>query len=338
MWEIPIITPFLGYLLKILFYVFRNYGWSLIFFTIITRALMLPFSIKQQKNTANMARMKPKMDVINKKYANNKAKQNEEMMKLYKEENYNPAAGCLPLLIQMPLLFGLIGAVYRPLKYIMGMSDTVITAVRDAAGIAANNNYGEIFAIKNVAGAVSGENAEVLNSVKDAITAVEPEQASQIYANLTEFSGKFNFLGLDLLGNPNLPWSDNSWLTFLWLIPLLSGATAFLSSFISTRINKQVQSQQPGGAMSAMLYVMPLFSLYIAFVVPAGVGFYWLVSNVIMIAQTLLLNKFYNPKKILEQIAAEEALKPKGAKKAEKEEDRKRLSEAREKDMSDFDE
>lgn len=116
----------LGWVMWLGYQVLRNYGFALIFFTFVTKMIMFPLTLKQQKSSVKMALIKPKLDNIQKKYANNKEKLNEEMMKLYQEEGYNPMSGCLPLLIQFPILFGLINVVYNPLTHIIRLSKEVI--------------------------------------------------------------------------------------------------------------------------------------------------------------------------------------------------------------------
>ena len=122
-------TP-LGWIMWLLYQVIRNYGIVLILFTILVKAALFPLSVKQQKSSAKMAIFQPKIAEIQKKYANNKQKQQEEMMKLYEAHGYNPMSGCLPLLIQFPILFGIIDVVYNPLTHILRIpKDTIASAV-----------------------------------------------------------------------------------------------------------------------------------------------------------------------------------------------------------------
>ena len=123
--EIP-----LGGILYFCYMFFKNYGLALILFTLIIKILLLPLAVKQQKNTAHMASVSPKLEKIKKKYGNDKQKYQEEQMKIYSEEGVNPMASCLPLLIQMPILFGLIYVVYAPLTYILRFSESTINAAK----------------------------------------------------------------------------------------------------------------------------------------------------------------------------------------------------------------
>ena len=108
----------LGWIMKACYLLVKNYGIALILFTIIIRLLLLPLNIKQQKSSARMAKLQPELKKLQKKYANNKEKYQEEMMNLYAKENASPAAGCLPMLITMLVLFALIEVVYNPLYYV----------------------------------------------------------------------------------------------------------------------------------------------------------------------------------------------------------------------------
>jgi len=108
----------LGMLLKIIFDFVGDYGYSLIIFTLITKILLLPINIKQTESTKRMNEINPKMKEIQEKYKNDKEKMNQKLMELYKEHNYNPASGCLPSLIQMPILFAMFYVIREPVKYV----------------------------------------------------------------------------------------------------------------------------------------------------------------------------------------------------------------------------
>ena len=121
----------LGWIMWVIYKVVKNYGVALILFTILIRVVLFPLSIKQQKSSAKMQVFQPKIQEIQKKYANNKEKQQEEMMKLYEQHGYNPMGGCLPSLIQLILLFGIIYVVYEPLTHILRLDSATITALTD---------------------------------------------------------------------------------------------------------------------------------------------------------------------------------------------------------------
>ncbi len=282
-----LITNPLGYILGFIYNFTLNYGWALVIFTILIKLILLPLGLKQQKSMTRMQFVQPKMAEIQEKYKNDKNKQSEEMMKLYKEYKVSPMGGCLPLLIQLPILYGLYWVIREPLRYMLHIPmDQINQMIAD--------------------GGFSGYNAQIL---------VAHAQ------NLINF----NFLGLDLSAQPEL--TKPSW---LWLIPLLAGVTTFLTSKITTWINKKDtdkakkeeekkpqrvlnpdQKQQPGsgqteGMMKGMLYFMPLMTLWITFTVPAALGVYWTVSNILSLLQTLVLNGYYAKKLKTEYAALEE--------------------------------
>lgn len=123
----------LGWIMFLCYHLVNNYGLALILFTILTKLVLVPFAVKQQKSMVKMAAFRPKMEEIQKKYANNKEKLNEELLKLYEKENYNPMSGCLPVLIQFPILFGLIDVIYYPLKHILRLPADTINAATEIA-------------------------------------------------------------------------------------------------------------------------------------------------------------------------------------------------------------
>ena len=257
----------------------NNYVLSLLLFTIFTRLLMLPSNIKQQKNMVKNAMLKPKLDALQKKYGKNKEKYQEEMMKLYEKEGYNPMSGCLPMLIQFPILFGLIDVVYKPLTHILRLPAEAISKIVEVSELPAMR--AEVWALGHISeleGHLSVEVIEKMNSVN------------------------MNFLGMNLGENPTWSWN------LLLLIPILSGVTALMASLISTRYT--AQNMEGAGMMKGMMLLMPIMSVWISFSVPAGVGLYWIFSNLISIVQTVVMHKVYDPQKVAaEQAAAEEQKK-----------------------------
>ena len=300
----------LGYIMWAIYQIIHNYGWAIILFTIVTKALLIPFAIKQQKSTIKMQIIQPKMQEIQKKYKNNPQKMNEEIQALYERENYSMAAGCLPMLIQFPIIFGLLDVVYRPLTHLLHISgDTMSQLIQIATGIIGES------ATSGYAPQIS-----ILNSVK-----ADPNA--------------YAALGGDVL---------NSMLNPIILIPILSGVTALLMSLVTMRNTPNAGSAN--GSMTAMMMTMPLMSLFFTFMVPAGAGLYWTISNVVAVGQSMLMNHFWNPKEIAEKMKAEdearrererqEKIEAKKRAKEEgrvedeaalskKEQDRRRLAEAR---------
>lgn len=295
-WVIWVFYNFLGH----------HYVLSLFLFTLFTRLLLLPSTIKQQKSAVKNARLKPKTDALQKKYANNKQKYQEELMKLYEKEGFNLMSGCLPLLIQLPILYGLINVVYNPLTHIVRLGSETIAKIGEIVKEVAPNfaNQAEIYAINHATDkAFASLGADVIEKMQ---------------------SINLNFLGINLGEKPT--WAFN----ILLLIPILSGLTSLLVSLIS---QKNMTAQQGDAAnnptMKGMMLFMPLLSLLFTFGVPAGVGLYWIFSNIISAVQTVILYKVYNPQQIAAQLEAEEEAKKEEERQA-RIEAKKALKQARE--------
>ncbi len=110
----------IGWLLELLYDFIGSYGLAVVVFTVIVKLCLYPLYAKQIKSTANMANMQPKIQAIQKKYANDQETMNIKMMELYKEEKFNPMGGCLPMIIQMPIIFGIFALLRNPMAYISG--------------------------------------------------------------------------------------------------------------------------------------------------------------------------------------------------------------------------
>lgn len=288
-------APF-GWILSWCYEIVGNYGWSLVLFTVLTRLILLPLSISQQKGMAKQTRLQPKIKKIQQRYAGNQQKINEEMNALYQREGANPlGAGCLPLAIQFPIMIGLYGVIYRPLSYVLHLPsetvDTLTAAVQkitgEATGRAANtielsvinHAHNENF-IEALSGLVSGDVIEKLQNFD------------------------FTFLGVNMAETP-----DFKVLNLLWLIPVLSGVTSLMTSALSYfRQRKTNPEMSKNPAMGCMSFGMPLFSVYIAFQFPAGIGIYWTMSNLFMFLQTLVIGHTHSPQKVLAKVMVEETI------------------------------
>lgn len=277
-----IINVPLGYVLSFFYGIFHSYGLALIFFTIVMKLILLPFAIKQQKSQVGMMRVKPKEEAIRKKYANNKEKMNQEIMNLYQAESVNPMSGCLPLLLQMPILFGLYGVINKPLTYIFHLTQEQIVAVDTAMSTSFHTQPG-YFQIPMAEAMAS--NMDKLSFLPQTVHAID-----------------FNFLGINLAHTPSLSHFD-----ILWLIPILAGVSAYFSGVLSQKMASVGTSDQAaaGGMNKMMMLMMPLMSVWITFTTPAGVGFYWTLSNLLIMLQSYVLNRIYDPKKAFEEAKAE---------------------------------
>lgn len=286
----------LGWVMWLCYQITHNYGISLLIFTLVIRGLLFPLSLKQQKSSVKMQLIKPQMDEIQAKYKTNKEKLNEEMMKLYQKEGYNPMSGCLPLLIQMPILFGLIEVIYRPLKHILRLSADIISTGEN------------IVLEKGLVATLKGLNTAQLHVISE--VKKDPSLFAAMGSDAIDKINGFdlNFLFMNLGQTPNVSMFGDilkgTWNPVI-LIPVLSGLTALLVSLISMRNTPQSDAAGANASMKGMMLMMPIFSTMIAFSVPAGVGLYWCYSNLASILQTLVLNKYYNPKEMAEKAKAD---------------------------------
>lgn len=312
-------VPF-GWIMWLCYEVIKNYGIALIVFTVITKLLFLPLSIKQQKNSAKMAYFKPKMDAIQKRYAKNQEKMNAELQKLYQEEGYNPMSGCLPTLITFPVLFGVIGVVYRPLTHILRFSTETIKGLAEIAGgfVDASSKLAAYEELK-ILSALNGDKAAEFISKA---TAFDPAAVEAIRG----FDNAF--LGIDFSAIP-------SYTSLLILIPIFAALSGMLASFVSMKMMKTPDGQSAmGGSGKVMMLLMPVMTFFFAMGLPSGIGFYWIISSLVGALQSVLLHRFYNPEKMRAQVEAEQA-KRKEKIKADKEkqaEARKRFVEERRKE------
>ena len=343
----------LGWLMEVIYGWIPNYFVAIFLFTLLMRLLMFPLSLKSQKMQADRARLAPRLERLQKKYAQDPKKLQEKQMALYEKEGVSMTGGCLPMLTQMVVLLGIISVIYSPVKHLTDVPAQVVDAAANAvsyndkvlsdksdstaeekAAEQADKDKGKVAASK-----MTGYYKELYTlsnmekfegDVKASIAAIDgyDEIKAQAYMDeMLELKKQFSIGDRSLLENPGT--GGFGGISWLWLIPLISGLTALASSLISMHYNKQLTAsevKQPGQGCSTgmMMYMMPLFSLYITFTVPGGVGIYWICSNVISTVQSVILNKIYNPAKIRAQAEVEYE-----EKRRQKQEDKKRLAEAR---------
>ena len=281
----------LGWLLKIIYDVVMNYGIALMLFTLVTKVILLPLAWKQKKSSIRMAAIQPLVNEINKKYANNMEKRQAELVRVQQENGVSASAGCLPMLIQLPILFGLINVIYEPLTHIARISSEAIasaTEIVTGMGIALSQYSPESTVLTTVR-----SNPELFSNV---LTADQIAYIQDI--NMT-------FFGLDLTQIPSIKQPS-----LLWIIPILSIVSMLASQIIMTKLN----GQKMDGAMKWMpIYTVLMFG-YFSFAMPAGVTVYWIFSSVFGILQDLVLRLFFDPEK--EKAKLEEEMKAR--KKAEK--------------------
>lgn len=301
-----LIVPF-AWLMQQLMELLNNYAVALILYALITKIIIFPISMKQQKNSLNMVRLRPYQDALQKKYGNNREKYNMELQKLYQREGYNPMSSCLPLLIQFPLILLIYNIVRHPLTYVH--FNQLFTSK------AAESVYQLAMKLENL--------PEKVQKVVETITA-DPSKVGQIsnfeleiYSNASQ-AGQVHIPGDSVLGLFSLSGTPSAdfW-SWMILIPILAGVTGFIASWISQKFNAMQQDPAAAGSGKMMLYMMPLISVFFCYSLNCALGLYWIISNVLSIGQTYLLNKMYDPKKVLAEVE-EKMLKEKEQKKAKR--------------------
>lgn len=275
-----------GYILWGAFYLVKNFGIAIAIFTIVLKLLMFPLSVKQQKSMAANARLQAKQQEIMKKYANNRQKASEESALLMEKEGVSPYSGCLTSIVPLLLWMCVYYAVVNPLTNTFHIASDKVTLALNVLstipgiGSSFNSYYGQIYLVKYF----PQLNPYLTNADGSAIF------SSSDVESITSFHDGFNFLGLDLLATP----STAGWSSMLWLIPVLCFLTSVVSTFTMQKMNGTSMNGQGKGCMMVMFLAMPLFSAYIAYTVPASVGFYWICSTVFGFLQSIFLYKFYN--------------------------------------------
>lgn len=261
---------------------FKNYGLSIILLTVIIKTLLLPLMIKQYHSTSKISEVQPKMQEIQKKYKDNPEKLNEETMKLYKENNINPASGCLPLFIQMPILFSLYYVISQPLKYMFKIPADVINKLFSMipAGSSRMGNLHDLSIISYFT-----QNKDKLSGINGLIT-----QNHLI---------NMNFFGINLGATPSLSFNElfgkasNIQAWYLLLIPIIAVVTTYISfKYSSNQVPQTDSSQKQNLMQNSMALMSTVMTGFISFTVPAGMGLYWIISNIYQLLQQMFMNKY----------------------------------------------
>ncbi len=282
-----------GYLLSFLYNLVNNYGIAIILFTIIIKVALLPLSIKQQRTMKKSAKLQEKMKIIQFKYKNDPEKMNQEMMNLYKTENMSPFSGCLTAIVQLLLLLSIFYLVRSPITFMEKVPADKINhyiSQLQEDGKEISKVYPEIDLIREY------------NWLKEK----NPEDSEVEKLNV-----QMNFLGLDLSKVPQQNMADYT----VYIIPILYIISSFISIRLTTvmqqkqnqkkkeavidgKTGEEVEEKKEENEMDAVMqtnkmmsWMMPIMSISIAFVAPLGLALYWLVSNILMILERLILDK-----------------------------------------------
>ncbi len=307
------LTPSTGFLDKLLSYIGIFLNWityimpansyilTLFVFGIILEIVMLPFGIKQQKNSIKQARLRPKEMAIRRKYAgrNDQATQQkvtQEIQELYQKENFNPMGGCLPLLIQLPIVMVLYWLVVDPIQYVCSGSREFVSVVYSYITSAAENGgLGLTLGSKN--GSI-----ELFSKIKelgvDAFVGIKDYCANgaEVFAEIDRISkvpANFNIGPINLGLTPSFDFSSvNGWLL---LVPVLTFVVYFASMKINRKLSFQptqsADDRQQACSNNMMDFTMPLMSVWMTFIVPGAVGVYWMFKSVLGVIKQLIMSK-----------------------------------------------
>lgn len=278
-----------GYVLNFIYELVNSYGIAIILFTVLLKLIMLPLSIKQQKTMEKSAKIQDKAREIQAKYANDQVRQSQELMDLYKKENMSPFSGCLSSIVQMIVVLSIFFLISRPLTFmkhievdkINGYTEEIKTTMGDEA-----LRYPEISIIKGLS-----------------------EKYEDVRINM-------NFFGLDLSEVPSQDFKN--WKVYI--IPVLYVITSIISTRITTNMAKKDKDKREKekdksvnmddvdnrdlDAMEEMnkqmALMMPIMAVSIAIIAPLGLALYWLVSNILMILERIIINKWFKDENVEE--------------------------------------
>ena len=306
----------LGYLLTLIYNFVGNYGISLIILTAIVKLALFPLYVKQIKSTANMQELQPKMQEIQQKYAHDLKYIYYAMKEIYTKEKFNPLGGCLPMLIQLPILYALFYLFQNAYVYV----DVIGHNYTDIANAIVNipvslrlevfHPYAQEFAnaYKNVAIIKDGIDMRQVNEVVMLVNYLKPDDWNVILQNLGDAGSSLvpllatkssieTFLTIPLVSKAGLHFPGI-------IIPIAAGVTTWLQSKIKMMMHPQNSDPgNPAAAMTkSMLYTMPIMMGVFAINMPAGLGLYWTISNLFGILQQVILSKHYK-KKFAEEAA-----------------------------------
>jgi YidC/Oxa1 family membrane protein insertase len=323
----------LGSMLSFFDTVTGTYVLALLFYALIFKIVFLPFSIKQQKNQIKLAKLTPKIELIRAKYKGRTdqptmQKQQQEIMELQQKEGYSPLSGCLPLLIQLPIIILLYAVIQNPLSYIAHSTNAINTyndnydndAFNMTEFLDDNSNlksyYQDIIdkkekierediltAIKSdtVFGEFDENSTEILiiDAFIEKINGAQTPEKKQEYINLVENYGiefdsipNFELFGINLAKTPSFKDKDN---LILVIIPILAAVSSWASMWFTKKMNKtglqSAQDMQAQASMKIMDLVMPLMTLFFAFNFSGMLGIYWVFQSVLGIGQSFILAK-----------------------------------------------
>lgn len=300
MWNLfELITVPLGYIIETIYKLVQNYGLSIIIFTIIVKMILIPLNIKSQKAMKKQQKIQPILAELQKKYANDQQKLQTEMMKLYKDNDVSMMGGCLPMLIQFPILIGLYRVIQGPLKYLLhvDINDTaVVEKIEKIVALMTERFPAEIGNYTRYSAQDLFKNSQIQLAT----------WSEKVLDAADAWSINFNFLGMNLAEVPSkaiscLTSGDFSQIgtIALLIIPAFAIFTTWLSMKQSQKMSGQTQANgenQAAQMSKTMNMMMPIMTGFFTFTLPSGMGIYWIAANVIQMVQQFILNKHFDKK------------------------------------------
>ncbi len=286
-----IIGNFFGWVMFLCYKLLRNYGLTIILFTLVTKIILLPISIMVQKNSIKMVKMYPEMNRIKAKCFGNKDMISEEQYNLYKREQYHPMFDLVPVVLQLIILMGVIDVIYQPLRYLLrieqGSIDTVVSLFSTVSGIGADVSSIQVQLVNYLQG--TDNLLQFTSNISEGIIA-QIQSLDMFFCGLNLGVVPINSGGISIV------------------IPVLAALSSWLMCVAQNHANVLQSEQGRINKISTLLLSVGL-SLYLGFFVPAGVGFYWTVSNLMSIALLYILNYFINPRNYIDYAELEASKK-----------------------------
>lgn len=294
------IASFFG---DILFYIyenitFGNYGLAIIVFTIIIKSVLMPLSLKSTKSSLKMQKIQPEINQLKIKYKGDSQKQAQEMQKLFKDNKVDATGGCLPMLIQMPILISIFYIVRQPITYIID-GGKYIKGIFEKVGIQSGDET-EVFKSINV--------EEIKTMVSEGLFSTDFGVA------LTNLYHSMDFYGLHLNLKPSLDpglifSSEFAHYFPALLIPVVSSYITYLTIKMTSKNkqnnnnnnnNKDPKADMAASMQSSMTVVMPVVTFIFAINFPVALGLYWMVSSLFQLVQQIVIKKLVLDKEIID--------------------------------------
>ena len=287
--------PF-GFVIYLFYALTGHYILSIFFLLLLVRICLLPSAIKQQKNMAMQQRLQPKLRRIREKYGNDQQKIQQETQALYQQEGFSAmGGGCLPMLIQLPVMLGLYQVNLHPFSMVLRIPDTIVNQLKQIAVTLGQNAYEKNDFRAELTALTYWDKID-----KSAISGLNPD----IVQKITTFKDHFTFLGLNLAEKPDI---HN--FSIYWAVPIVSGVIALATAIYSlVRQKKTNPEMSKNPTMGCMMLFTPAMQIYFAFLFPVSIGIYIIMSSAISLIQMLVLNHIYSPKKVLARAMVDETV------------------------------